>query len=117
MGLDQDAGLFFVHLTELFPGGNCFADPLSEWLRESDAPAVVANSAEVRQAITDRSLQTGHGLRQHDGQGVFARAARACKDKRGRHSSRRDRLPQVADRRCISYKLIEAHVMRVAKTI
>jgi hypothetical protein len=60
-------------------------------------------------------LQTGHGLRQHEGQSIFARAPRAGEDKCGRHARPRDRFPQVPDRRFISYKLIEAHITRLAK--
>ena len=59
-------------------------------------------------------LQAGHGLRQHDGQGIFAGSARACKDERGRHALSRNRLPQMADGRLISGKLVEAHVPRLA---
>ena len=115
MSLDEDAGLFLVDLTQFFPRGNGFVHALSEWQRESDAGAVAANSAEIGQAIADRVLQAGHGLRQHDGQRIFAGAARAGKDERGRHALRRDRLPQMADRRVISRKLIEAHINETSK--
>ena len=60
-------------------------------------------------------LQAGHGLRQHESEGIFAGSARSGKDECGRHACRRDRLPQVADSRLISYKLIEAHVDETSK--
>ena len=114
MRLDEDAGVFLIHFTQLFPRGNRFADSLSERHGESDAGAVAADSAEIGQAIGDRVLQAGHGLRQHDGESIFAGAARAGKDERGRHALSRNRLPQMADGRLISRKLIEAHVTRLA---
>jgi hypothetical protein len=70
----------------------------------------------IGQAVADRVLQAGHGLRQHDGQRIFAGAARAGEDERGRHAFRRDRLAQMADRGRIPRKLIKAHIMRLAKT-
>ena len=76
--------------------------------------AVAADSAEIGQAIGDRMLQAGHGLRQHDGEGIFAGSARAGKDERGRHALSRNRLPKMADGRLISGKLVEAHIPRLA---
>jgi hypothetical protein len=115
MSLDQDASFFLIDLTQLFPGSDGFADTVGEREGELDAGAVAAHSAKVGQAVADRVLQAGHGLRQHDAKGIFARAARSGEDERGRHAFRRNCLAQMADCGHIPRKLIEAHIMRLAK--
>ena len=115
MRLDKDAGVFLIHLAQFFPRGNGFAYALSKRQGEGDAGAVAADSAEIGQAVGDGMLQAGHRLRQHNGQGVFARSARSGEEERRRHALRCDRLPQVTDGRLISRKLIEAHKTRLAK--
>src|ERR1700733_13845665 len=115
MRLDEDASLFLIDLAQLLPGSDGFVDAVGEWQGKRDAGAVAANSAKIGEAVADRVLQAGHGLRQHDGQRIFARAARAGKDERRRHPLRPNRLAQVADRRRIPRKLTEAHIMSLTK--
>jgi hypothetical protein len=91
--LDEDAGVLFVYFPQLLPRGYGFYDSLRERHRESDARAIAANPTEIGQAIGDWVLQACHGLRQHEGQGIFAGTARAGKDERGRHALSSNRLP------------------------
>ena len=110
MGLDEDAGLFLVDLTQFLAGGDRFVYTVGEWQRERDAGAVAADSAKIGRSSLTGCSQAGHGLRQHDGQRIFAGSARAGKNERRRHAFRRDRLAQMADGGYIPGKLIEAHI-------
>jgi hypothetical protein len=61
-------------------------------------------------------LEAGHSLRQHDRKGIFAGAAWAGEYEGRRHAFDRNRLPQMADGRRISNKLIKAHQTRLANS-
>ena len=83
--LEEDAGLFFVDLTHVFAGGYGFFDASFEVGGFGDAGAVVADAAEGGQfpavgAGFARLAFALEGESEHEGEGVFAGAARAGED-------------------------------------
>jgi hypothetical protein len=85
VGLDEDAGVLLVDLTELFSDGDGFVDLFVEVGGGGDAGAVAADSAEggeglaVRPEVAGLALALdGHG--EHEGEGVLSCSAGAGED-------------------------------------
>ena len=102
MRLDQDAGVLFVGLAELFAGGYGFVDFVFEVDCAGDAGAVVTDAAEagerlsVGPEIAGLALAfDGHG--EHEGEGVLSRSAGAGQDERVRESTGGDGGPKMFD--------------------
>ena len=96
MRLDEDAGLFFVGFAQLLARGNRLLHALRQGQGERDPGTVAAHPAKIGKAAGHRALQAGHGLRQHDRQGVFSGAARPCENERRRHPAAGHSLAQTA---------------------
>src|SRR5580704_7587874 len=80
MGLQKNPRLFFVGLTQIFARVYRFSETCIQVLREPNASAVGAMSAEVGQAIGNWTLQTIHGARHHERKHVLPRSLGARKD-------------------------------------
>ena len=57
------------------------------------------------------------GFRQHQGERVLARAARACEDQRMRKAVRADTLAEMVDGLRVAEELLEAHGLRVVEFV
>ncbi len=80
MGLHEDARLALVGVAHVVAGGDGLGDERVEVGGGGDARAIAANAAEVGQAIGFCGVEAVDGLGQHEGERVFARAARAGED-------------------------------------
>ena len=109
MGLDEDAGFALVNVAEFFAGGNGFVDAGVEVEGLADALTVGADAAEVREAVGDLRREAIGGLREHDGQGVFAGAAGAGEDERVREAVGGEGFAQVADGGFVAEEVAERH--------
>ena len=72
MGLHQDAGFALVGVTQIFAYLDSFGKALFECVGLGDADAIRADTAEIRQTIGVRRLQTVHRFRDHLGQREFS---------------------------------------------
>ena len=77
MRLHQDTGFFLVAIAQILPRFDRLGKPRIEIASLRDAPAVRASPAKVRKSMRLCKIQTVQHLRQHQSQGVLARAAAA----------------------------------------
>ena len=82
VGLDEDAGFALVNVAHVFAGGHGLGDQRFQVGGGPDARAVLAGVAEVGQAVRFGGLEAVDGFRQHQSEGVLARAARSSQDER-----------------------------------
>ena len=82
VGLDEDAGIFFVGFAEVVAGGDCFGDEVVKVLGGGDAVAVAAEAAEVGEAVGLGGLEAVDGFGEHEREGVFACAFGSGEDER-----------------------------------
>ena len=101
MRLDEDAGVLFVGLAHVFAGGDGFVDFGLEVGGFGDAGAVSADAAEGGEfAAVDCFAGLAlafEGHREHQREGVFARATGAGDDERVRQAAGGDRGTEVVD--------------------
>lgn len=113
MRLNQDAGIFFVGFTEAVAGINGGGYEFFKVGGAGNAGAVVTVSAKVGQAVGFGWLKAIDGLGEHEGEGVFAGAARAGEDEGMRKSLGAHSLAQVRDSGRVAEEFLEAHGMSV----
>jgi len=82
VGLNEDAGLALVGVAHLLACFDGFGDASFKVGGVVDACAVQARAAEVGQAVRLGGLEAVDGFRQHQSEGVLARAARSSQDER-----------------------------------
>ena len=113
VGLDEDAGFFFVGFAEVVAGGDGLGDEVVEIGGVGDAGAVAAVAAEVGEAVGLGGLEAVDGLGEHEGEGVFACAAGAGEDERVGKALGADGFAEVGDGGGVAEEILEAHGMRI----
>ncbi len=111
MSLHQDAGLFFVGVSQSLAGFDGFGKTGVKVLRLRNANTVGTFAAEIGQAVADFGIKAIHGLGQHKSEGVLARARRAGKDHRLWKAIARQHLAQVMNHIGVAVKIGKAHVL------
>src|SRR5580698_4319575 len=109
MGLHKNPRLFFVGLTQIFARVYRFSETCVQVLREPNASAVRAVSAEAGEAIGSWTLQTIHGARYHERKRVLPRSLGARKDHGMRKVVARNHLAQLPDNFRIADEIGEGH--------
>ena len=112
MGLDEDAGFFFVDLAELFASGYGFVDLVVEVGCAGDAGAVVTDAAEAGEGdavgpeVAWLALAfDGHG--EHEGEGVFSCSGGAGEDEGVGESAGGDGGAEVLDVGAVAEEVVE----------
>ncbi len=114
MGLHEEAGLALVGLAQVLPRLDCLGKALFQRVGFGDADAVGAPSAEIRQAVTERPLQTVHRFRNHLTERKFARALRAGKNHGMGKVIVREHLPQGVHCFFVAMKIREGHSVLIS---
>jgi len=116
MGLNEDASFAFVGFAKIVPGGHSFGDASFEIGSLTDFFAIGADAAEVGEAGALAQVKAVRCLREHDGECVFAGAARTGKDERVGQAGGGDGFAQMANGRFIAEKVAKTHERRVQGT-
>jgi hypothetical protein len=109
VGLDEEAGLLLVSVTQIFASLDSFGEPGVEVRRLRDASAVRAVPAKIGQAVGQGMLDAVHGARQHQSQRVFARSVRPGKNDGVRKVVARQHLAQAMDGFRVAGKIGKGH--------
>ena len=109
MGLDEEAGLFLVRVTQVFARLDGFGEAGVEVFGLRYASAVRTASAEIGQAINGRSFQAVHGAGEHQSQRVLARSVSAGKNDGVRKAFERQHLAQAMDGFRVADKIGKGH--------
>ena len=115
VGLDEDAGLFFVGLAELVAGGDGFRDAVVEVGGFCDAEAVGAAAAEVGEVVGLSGLEAVDGLGEHEGEGVLPCPAGAGEDHGLGDVAGADGFTQAGDGGGVAVEVAEAHGLSLAE--
>ncbi len=105
MRLHEDASLFLVGLAQVFARLDGFSEAGLQVVGLGDASAICAMTAEIRQAVSDRPLQTVHRFRNHLTERKLPRSRRAGQDQRMRKVFVGQHLPQRVNRFGVTVKV------------
>ena len=111
VGLDEDAGFALVGVAHVFAGGDGLGDQRFQVGGGPDAGAVLADAAEVGQAVGGGGVQAVDGFGKHEGERVLARALGAGEDERLRKTLGGYTLAEAGDGGRVAEKLLEAHTL------
>ena len=117
MSLDEEPGFFLVRVAQIFASLDGFGKTGVEIGGLSDAGAVRALSAEIRQAIGLSRRQAVQSLREHQRQRVLARSLRARKNDGVRKALARQHIAQAMDGFGVAMKIRKAHEARLVLPI
>ena len=107
--LDEDARLALVGFAQIVAGVDGFIDKCFEVGGGCDADAVGADAAEIGQAIGLGGPETVDGLGEHEGERVFACAARTGQDHGVGKAAGTNAFAQVRDGGRVAEEVLESH--------
>ena len=114
VGLDEDAGLALVGFAQVFAGGDGLGNAaLRDWRRRrcgvqfEQCRRNPAEDPPVGFTLAFGWIEAVDGLRQHQRQRVFARAARAGQDERMRKTTRANAFAQMRDGVRVAEKILK----------